>query len=271
MRLTTVAAILIAATLALSAAPAPPQQPSSASPEFDVASIKRNTSGASGPGARTVGRQPGGRFTMIDGSVLVLIRSAYAEATDIIGAPDWTLAEHYDVLASAGTNDLSNEQFRAMVRSLLVTRFQFAAHIETRDRPSYALVVARADRRVNPQLQRFEADCVGFIAAAVQARERPQLPTPANGAPPCGYALGGRRLMSGGMTLEALGGVIERSAGRPIIDRTGLDGVFEFTLDWTGDLSIFTALEEQLGLKLEATQAALPVVVIDRIERPTPD
>jgi uncharacterized protein (TIGR03435 family) len=98
-----------------------------AAPAFEVASIKRNVGGVAGPGARRVGIQPGGRFIMEDGSVLVLIRSAYDDATEIVNTPNWAESEHYDVETRAA-GEPTAAQVSVMLRRLLAERFDFAAH-----------------------------------------------------------------------------------------------------------------------------------------------
>ena len=257
------------ATIAVLSAQSPTPNPIQSGLTFEVASIKRNTSGsARGPGARSVGIQPGGRFTMVDGSLLVVIRSAYPDATDIIGAPEWVSTERYDVETRA-IGDPTRPQVQDMLRRLLADRLKLVVHAEIRESPTYALVLARSDGRLGPQLRRYTGDCAAYIAAVRQGGERPQMPTPSSGAPACGYMVGGGRMVSGGTALGSIAAALPNLAGRPIVDKTGLAGDFEFTIDWNGDLSVFTALEEQLGLKLEPERNPLSFLVIDSIERPT--
>jgi uncharacterized protein (TIGR03435 family) len=142
----------------------------------------------------------------------------------------------------------------------------------------YALVLARNDGRLGPRLGRYDVDCGAFRAGVRERGEKPEIPQPSNGAPGCGYRLGGGSIEAGGIPLSRLGAAVEYTAGRPIIDKTGLDGYYEFSLRYTnqptpaGDTpSLFTALEEQLGLKLVPERASMQVLVIDSVERPTPD
>lgn len=239
-------------------------------PAFEVASIKANTSGPiRGPGARQIGFEPGGRFTMLDGATMVLLRTAYPDATEIIGAPDWVSWDHYDVQAKAA-GERTTQQMAAMVRTLLVQRFKLTARVESRDQPVYALLLARENGRFGPQLQRYDGDCVAY-AAASRTGERPPIAAPSNGGPACGYMASGNRIVSGGIVMARLADAISSRAGRPIIDRTGLPGHYEFILDVSPDVTVFTALREQLGLKLEPERSPLPVLLVDHIERPTPD
>jgi uncharacterized protein (TIGR03435 family) len=236
---------------------------------FDVATIRPNTSGLiGGPGARRVGFDPGG-FTMIDGSTTVLIYSAWPDATDIVGAPDWVSSDHYDVVGKAQPGS-TREQKSLMLRTLLADRFKLVAREEPREQSAYALVVDRADGRLGPNLRPYAGDCAA-AASARAAGTTVDLPPPSNGAPACGLTRGGRRIAAGGITMELLAGNISGDAGRVVVDRTGLTGRYEATLEMSPELTVFTALREQLGLKLEPIRAALPVVVVDRIERPTPN
>jgi uncharacterized protein (TIGR03435 family) len=162
-----------------------------------------------------------------------------------------------------------------MLRTLLTERFTLAAHNETRERPVYALVLAREDRRFGPQLQKSPTDCAT-----------------AKGADACGSSVGPGFIRSRGRTMAQLAESLSRlsntgsSLNRLIVDRTGLEGQYDVTLKFTpenippGNVpgfpavdpngpSIFTALQEQLGLKLDSQRAPVNVLVIDRADRPT--
>ena len=229
---------------------------------YDVVSIKPNKSRESGG---SWGRQPGGRWIMVNTAISAIIGRAYPTKVDeLIGAPDWVTSEPYDVEARA-TFEPTIEQERTMLRALLADRFKLAAHYETRERPIYNLVVARTDRRLGPQL-RHVADTIDCAT---------HKPKNATDPPMCGArTVAGSTLSftSGGLRMSSLADMISNYAGRPIVDKTELTGFFELTLQFTPGtegLPIFTALQEQLGLKFEPARGPLDVVVIDRIERPT--
>ncbi|MGH9241106.1 MAG: TIGR03435 family protein [Vicinamibacterales bacterium] len=244
-------------------------------PRFDVVSIKRSQTKDTDT---SWGVQPGGRWRMHNLAVSVLIREAFpAQVNDLIGAPDWVTSDRYDIEARAEGNP-TREQMRPMLQTLVAERFQFAAHYETVERPVFALVVARTDGRTRPGLVRSSIDCAAVAAARRENRE-PDVPAPANGARPCAwnasYGPDGVTVRFGGLPLSRLAESVGTPDGRVIIDRTGLTGGYEFTLTFTqqpapGDdnASLFTALEEQLGLKLVPDRAPLRVLVVDRIERP---
>jgi len=205
---------------------------------------------------------------MVEGTALVLVRSAYPDAVEVIGAQGWASTEHYDVEAKANGVATSTE-IEEMLRALLVERFKLVAHYEMREKPTYSMMPARADGRLGSQLRRFDGDCAAFADAVRQGRERPQMPIPSNGAAACGYRIGDSGVVAGGIDMPAVARTMQFYAGQKVIDKTGLPGYYEFTLQMSADVPVFTAIREQLGLKLEPDRASLPVIVVDHIERPT--
>lgn len=234
---------------------------------FEVASIKRNTS----PGVKTsLAVAPGGRLTVVGAPVFWLIGGAYGDANgglrpeQVVGAPDWLWSERYDINAVAPAADAVGEsptfiRMRPYLQSLLEDRFHLRTHRETRDLPIYALVRAGKDGAPGPGLSRSPIDCVKDPAK-------------------CGF-MGGPvgRIRAEALTSDLLMQLLGSATGRVVVDRTGLQGPFAVNLEWSPDQSspdkpsIFTAVQEQLGLKLESTRGPVGVLVIDRVERPTPD
>jgi uncharacterized protein (TIGR03435 family) len=174
------------------------------------------------------------------------------------------MRDPYDVTAVAG-REIEWEELAPLMRNALTERFKLVARIEKRVRPVYALTRANPDGRLGPNL-RQTTDC--------DARK---------GAAECRQGFGPGRMESTGFSMEGLALNLAYAAGRTVIDRTGLKGDYAFTLEYAvaprggsvenaGDgPSVFTALQEQLGSTLQAEMAPLSVVVLDRIERPTPD
>jgi uncharacterized protein (TIGR03435 family) len=254
---------------------------------FEVASVKPNR----GDGPTESGTQPGGRVTMINVPVRMLIRSAYqVQDEQIVDAPNWINTEHFDVVAKAAaeiprpTPD-NPGPLPSLMRSLLVERFKLAVHRETREFPAYALRLARRDGKLGPQLHRSTADCAA-IAAARGGSAGP--PPSGTDRPRCGIRAAGGEMIAGGLPLSQLASLLSSMVQRVVIDKTGLTGIFDFELKWTPDRtppgtpastapgdpdapSIFTALQEQLGLKLESAKNPVEVLVVDHVERPTPD
>lgn len=236
---------------------------------FDAVSVKPNKTGSSSMSSGWSGE----RWRMVNVSVAGLILSAYPGRTqELIGAPEWVTSERFDVEARA-TFAPSSDQGLMMLRALLADRFKFAAHVETPERPIYYLVVARADGRLGPQLRRIDIDCATYKRPA-SPRDAPQ--AAADEAPPCSYRMSAGStvtFISGGRTMQLLADVISPMAGRPVFDKTALPGYYAFKLDFDEQgrdhATLFAALPEQLGLKLEPTRGPVEILAIDHIERPT--
>ena len=191
----------------------------------------------------------------------------------MIGAPDWVLSDRYDVTVKA-EGDPSRDAMQRILQALLKERLKLAARYESQERPVYFLTVARQDGRLGSQLRQTTLDC-DAIEAGRQQGQQPQVKV-SNDAPVCGMRVAGGRFTANGIALPLLTTNLRSRVGRVVIDKTGLSGRYDFSLvfaarpDDPDQPSVFTALEEQLGLKLESGRAPLQVLVIDRIERPTP-
>jgi len=161
-----------------------------------------------------------------------------------------------------------------MLRALLVERFKLAVHEETRELPTYALVKARPDGKAGPQLTpSTEGDCVAPGAPPVRG---PRPDVDPQSPQPCGrivYSQAGWRAR--GVTADQIAKALEAFVGRVVVNRTDLAGAFNITLEFARDsdasTSIFTALREQLGLRLDSQKNTESVLVIDRAERPAED
>ncbi len=263
------------------------------SPAFEVASIKRNTS--TGPsGARL---QPGGRFTGVGVTVVTLIRQAYEMLPDqVINAPEWITSERYDIVAKAPDGVEAFSAMAPLLRSLLRDRFGFNAHTETREMPVVDLVLARRDRKLGPKLEQSQLDCTASMMTPARAENadgrRGAAPAPPSDQPPCAQmGTPGRRVMRG-FPIGQLARMLGAEINRPVINKTGLTGTWNLELEFAPEQipngstdalpagvtlpsadapSIFTALQEQLGLKLESAKGPVDVLVIDRVEKPTND
>jgi uncharacterized protein (TIGR03435 family) len=260
-------------------------QPSS---KFDAASIKVDKSGSGRHSIST--NLPGGRLRAINVSLAGFMTAAYqVSASRIVGAPEWFDSEYFDIEATS-EGDNSGDENRLRLQSLLADRFKLVIHNETRDLPVYALVLAKPGK-LGPQLHLDNQKC-----------DDTSLPAPTSNFPmPPGTTPSSLKCsdLSGGTTLdrvhyagrnisrerfvETLAGSASRpNVDRPIVDETGLAGNFDFTLEFAPfsgpDVaassssalpSIFTALEEQLGLKLKTETAPVEVIVIDHVEQPS--
>jgi uncharacterized protein (TIGR03435 family) len=252
---------------------------------FEVASIKRNLEDGPSRG-RT---EPGGRFTATGAPVLQFIRLAYDNLSPdrILNVPDWVASERYDLVAKAPEGVQAPRVMGSLMRSLLRERFAFVAHMETREMPIFELVLARRDGRLGPKLQRALCDCTGSKAepGCKQGPEAARFPE-FDGLTCIQMGLPGRQLMRG----FPLRDFADQVNGRAVVDKTGLTGTWNVELEFTPDEpfaardpsasdltprevapSFFTAVEEQLGLRFRPARGLVDVVVVDRIERPTPD
>jgi uncharacterized protein (TIGR03435 family) len=261
-----------------------PQASTGGLPSFDVASIKQNKSGEF---FGRFGYEPGGQLVVVNNAVRNLIRSAYGlQNYQILGGPEWMNADRYDVSARAAGN-ASEEQLRLMLRRLLSDRFKLVVTRETREIPIFALVVARPERPLGPELRRAAVDCMPIVAAAEKQGVTPQLPQPQGNRPACGTRSMPGLMMGAGVSIADLARNLAGPTDRMVVDRTGLTGPWDFDLRFAlngpapnipglppppADApSLFTALQEQLGLKLEPQRAPVDVLVITSIERPTED
>jgi uncharacterized protein (TIGR03435 family) len=266
--------LCVAALAAAASLPSALAQGVSGNQQFEVASIRPNRSASTAVNVSTAGN----RFTASNVSGLLLVRLAYAiPQSRILGGPDWLRTERFDVVAT--TNGVpSVDDRRAMLRALLRDRFRLAARLDVRDLPVYALTLARPDGKVGPALKPADADCVELTGARARGGG-----LPASDRSLCGSRFRPDGVSVGGLTMsEVVAEVLAPQADRPVLDRTGLSGPFDFELTFgrAGDLapvssgagpSIFTAVEEQLGLTLQPTRAPIEVLVIDGAERPAID
>lgn len=249
------------------------QQPSPP-PAFEVASIKPNPDDTV---AEAIAVQPDGsvRFTAFPVRTLITIayRSEGIQRFDqLIGGPSWIATDRFDIAGKAGQvarQNMGPNTLPAMVRTLLSDRFRFRAHNDTHNLPAFALVLARRDGKPGPQLRESTVECPTAPATDAQ-------PDRWCGIRTVGGVMTGRAA-SAGLLAGNLSGKSE--VDRFVTDRTGLLGRYDFRLEYSpgfqeprdGRPSLFTALTEQLGLTLRPETASLPVLVIDNIEKPTPD
>ena len=237
--------VLLAAAVALQAQ----------APALDAVSIKVNRTGAGNAGA---GLRPGGGITATNMTLRSLIHWAWGLNTlELEGGPPWIDEDRFDIIATA-TGNPEVRQTLALVKTMLADRFALVMRTERRRMPVYALSLARADGRFGPSLRRSTADCT--MAS-------------------CGSRINAGSMVSTGISLDDLSKDLAPRAGRLTVNRTGQSGLFDLELRYNPDPgsargsadlpSLFTAVDEQLGLKLEAQTADVEVFVIDRAEKPT--
>jgi uncharacterized protein (TIGR03435 family) len=214
-------------------------------PQFEVASIKPGAPGAPGPTIYNPSRE---RFAIDSITTKALIAYAYdVREFQVSGGPSWVGSEEYNIVAKP-QGEASNERILAMARSLLAERFKLTLRHESKEMPVLALTVAKGGARLHPSETTGGPEIRGGRGRLVA------------------------RKVTMGMLAAQLAG---RVLGRAVLDRTEIAGEFDVNLEWTPDErpdpgpSIFTALQEQLGLKLETLKGVVDVLVIDHVERPS--
>ena len=269
----------------------PGQQAAIAEAAFEVASIRRNDSGALQE--RWPNPRPNGDIEVVNLRVSDLVQAAYQVGDhQVQGMPAWARNARYDISARLNPQIAEARQppgvppsWALALQALLKERLQLTFHRETAPRPVYELVLARPDGRLGPTMRPAQFDCDALRQQAVDAA-RVGGPSP---FPPatdtriaCGIRQGPGRYLQGGSRLLEFTAILSRMVGRPVFDRTGLTGEWDFLLTYTpdalmrpGDLppgdspNLFTALQEQLGLKLAAATGPVEMFVIDRLEPPS--
>lgn len=235
------------------------QSSAGAPPAFEVASVKRSQPDGSGMSMTS----DLGRLTLRNVTLKFCIEAAYrAKDYQLSGGPGWLGSESYDIDAKAA-GPAKDEELRLMLRTLLAERFKLSLHREQKEAPIYALVVGKDGIRVHE----------------VEPGDGPEMRT------------GRDRLSGRKVPMSGLAAALSNVLGRPVQDVTGLSGVFDLTLKWTPDesqavqkpgvqggvapadgtatdASLFAAVQEQLGLKLEARKGLVEIFVIDHAERP---
>jgi uncharacterized protein (TIGR03435 family) len=275
LRAAAIASLLVSACCAFA-------QPAAPRPEFEVASIKLNKSNE---GFSRIMPARGGRFTATNIPLQFLITIAYRiKDFQLSGAPDWVKSERYDVEAKA-EGDPSFDAMLPMLQTLLEDRLQFKFHRDTKEMQIYALLVAKAGK-----LHQAEGEC--------GPRPDGLPPPPAPGkmpSPPCGgFFMFPGRLSGQKVPITQLVDVLSRFTDRIVVDKTNLTGKYDIDLQYTPEQgqsqappggsppgmpalppidpngpSLFTALQEQLGLKLESQKGPVEMIVVDHIERPS--
>jgi uncharacterized protein (TIGR03435 family) len=236
--------------------------PADADPEFDVAVIKPSEPGSPGKGINVRGRQ----LSTLNFSLQDMIKFCYGlHASQIIGAPSWVESENFNVTAKpAGEGQPNTKQWQIMIQKMLADRFQLTFHHEKKELSVYAITVGKN----GPKLTKSAGDPNGLYGA---------------GGPPSAFSA--RNINMGELAEVMQSNLLDK----PVVNQTGLSGRFDFTLKFTPDQTqlppgvrlppppddgtappdLFTAMQEQLGLKLQATKAPVDVIVIDRVAKPS--
>jgi uncharacterized protein (TIGR03435 family) len=262
------------------------------SPAFDIVSVKQNKSGE--PAYRATSNIPlgfgdsyapaGGLFSATNHFVADYIGFAYKLNSYQKRAlesqfPKWAKDERFDIEARADGNP-SEDQIRLMMRAVLADRFKLAVHAETREGPMFAMVLEKpGDRGPSLQLRSAQSEPCGAFTTSASARSASGVPSA------CDVFLtlvdgGHSHLSARDVSTQMIADWLMGSFDRPIIDRTGLHGLYDISLEWTTETTsvpaqsepgatFLQALNEQLGLKLESTRGAIETLTIDHLEEPS--
>jgi uncharacterized protein (TIGR03435 family) len=224
---------------------------------FDAATVKPNNSGTGSSSTESTN----GLLRITNQTLLRMIQYAYGVRDfQISGGPAWVRSDRYDVTAKP-EGSAHDQQMKQMLQSLLAERFQLQFHRQTQEGPIYALLIGKNGPKLQPAP---ESDNSGISLNSTAVRTT---------------------MKGTHVTMERLAANLGDRIGRPVVDKTGLSGKFDFELSWVADLtlatgtldpgadvsgpSIFTALQEQLGLRLNSQQGPIEMLLIDHAEKPT--
>jgi uncharacterized protein (TIGR03435 family) len=296
-----------AAVMVLVAAAADGQSPADSTAHFEVASVKTAASPfapapGGGPSKLLFGVRalPGGRLVAVASLQMLILRAYGIKEYQLEGGPAWLSTDYFDISAKAEQETATEADLNAMLRSLLAERFGLRVHVETRQASVHTLTVARADRRLGSGMKPTSRECETAIEERKKSKtplSRPSGP-PTPGVPICGLTTersvsrGGTNFLTmGGQPMSMLVARISSDLMAPVVDQTGLAGLFDVTLEFeptphsparlasgldpngTDPLPVPlpAALQQQLGLKLEKGTGPLPITIIDAAEPPSPN
>jgi uncharacterized protein (TIGR03435 family) len=303
-------AVLLAGTAALAQAPPAALPVASPDATFEVVSIKPSNPDPNNPlgGIALPLMLPGGRFTATNTPIRMLVMMAYELQQDaqFVGGPPALMTAKYDITAKIASNvTLGQKDLPPLLRTLLADRFKLKVHTESRELPLYDLVLARSDGRLGPDITPSKSDCAradelvaeqnaaiaqGDLSRALGKPGACTVATDASGGPT-------NLMMRGdGQEMRQIAEFLSQLTGRTVRDKTGLTGRYDFAMRMdlqavlalaqrmganipaaaanipqSDGSSLSTALNEQLGLKLESVRGPVTVVVIDSVEAPTAD
>lgn len=265
------------------AAQAPPPRPS-----FEVVSIRPNPNRDAQMRLDLSPTRLAWRATTLRGLIGLSYQRWAFDSREIVGGPGWTESERFDIIVQGTIPPVEAGGFPGqafqMIRGMLADRFKLVVHEETRERPVYELTLARKDGRLGPRLVQSAVDCTAIMNDELKGKKPPVLP---DGRRACAIGAPPGRFTSMGLTIQQMAAALQGQVGRPVIDKTGLAGAWDWDLEFAPEFlpgragepppapvgtdkpSIFSAMQEQLGLRLESARGPVSVVVVDRAERPT--
>jgi uncharacterized protein (TIGR03435 family) len=300
--------VLSLAVITTAAIPLLSQAPPTQKPSFEVASIKPNTTGQ----GTLIETPPTGRVNIISATFRTLLRTAYrVQDYQVIGGPDWLAVDRFDIQARPPADyqpqpflpcvavDCPPTPVQIMMQGLLADRFRLKIHRETRELPVYELTIGKNGFKLK-EVSAPPAPAPGAAPPRLPPPPPPGTAPPTNAAalptPPPGVTMGFPfGLAASAVPLATLDSVLAEILRRPVVDKTGIKGYYDFKIVYSRDgipsngpappppvadggpglnasdprPSIFTALEEELGLKLESAKGPVEVLVIDSVQKPS--
>lgn len=259
-------------------------------PQFDVISVKPNKSGDN----RIRIMMGDDYFQMDNVTLTMVVQNAFGlKPSQVTGLPSWSNTDHFDIRGKVLETDkdllkkLTPEQRRPMYQAMLKERFGLAYHMETRNMPVYELVVDKGGSKLKALAPQTDADKEEErkAGAALSAGKSGPTPFMGRGSMMNRRTPEGFELQANGVKMAGLAGMLSNSAGRNVIDKTGLTGEYTFQLRWAPEdgpgaagqrpdtaaealPSIFTAVQEQLGLRMVATKGDVEMLVVDHVDHP---
>ena len=214
-------------------------------PSFEVASVKPVNPPA-GPHLVSLIINHG-RLNIEAAELRQIVGLAYGiQRVRVVGGPGWADSDQFDIAAKAESADATRDEIRSMLQALLAERFKLVVHRETKEIPAYSLVLAKGGSKL-----------------------KPAMPDRKSGLAHTTGPYGQRQTVFEASSLRVLVNMLANTLGSPVVDRTGLDGLYDYTFEWPDAGSSLFASLDQLGLKLEARKVPVEVLVVDHAERPS--
>jgi len=213
--------------------------------DFEVASVKPVNPPA---GPHTVSLIINhGRLNIEAAELRQIVGLAYAiQRVRVLGGPEWADSDQFDVVAKAESADSTRDEIRSMLQTLLAQRFKLVVHRQMKEVPAYSLLLGKSGSKL-----------------------RGAAPDGKSGLAHVAGPSGERQTVFRSVSLKVLVNMLANTLGSPVVDKTGLDGLYDYTFEWPDSGSSLFASVEQLGLKLEAKKELVEVLVMDRAERPS--
>ena len=188
-----------------------------------------------------------GRLNIEAAELRQIVGLAYAvQRVRVLGGPGWADSDQFDIAAKAESADATRDEIRSMLQTLLAERFKLVVHHETKEIPAYSLVLAKSGSKLKAAMPERKSGMANTVSPS-----------------------GEEQTVFQASPLKLLVNMLANTLGSPVVDKTGLDGLYDYTFEWPNAGSSLLASVDQLGLKLEAKKEPVEVLVIERAEHPS--